>query len=75
VRVLGGGTIVFDQFGQAKYHHRKDIRDTQRQRRRLGYLISNGLSDRGGLGVSDGLPAGQRFALLHQPDSDRKGTS
>lgn len=74
VRVLGGGTIVFDQFGQAKYHHRKDIRDTRRQRRRLDYLIRNGLSDDGSLGVSEGLPAGQRFAILHQPDTDRKET-
>jgi len=74
VRILGGGTIVFDQFGQAKYHHRKDIRDTRRQRRRLEYLIRNGLSDGGSLGVSEGLPAGQRFAILHQPDTDRKET-
>ena len=74
VRILGGGTIVFDQFGQAKYHHRKDIRDTGRQRRRLNYLISNGLGDDGSLGVSDGLPAGQRFAILHQPDPDPKET-
>ena len=74
VRVLGGGTIVFDQFGRAKYHHRKDIRDVRRQRRRLNYLISNGLFDHDSLGVSDGLPAGQRFAILHQPDADRKET-
>jgi hypothetical protein len=45
VRVLGGGTIVFDQFGRAKYHHRKDIRDVRRQQRRLSYLVRNGLSD------------------------------
>jgi hypothetical protein len=74
VRVLGGGTIVFDQFGRAKYHHRKDIRDIRRQRRRLNYLISNGLFDGDSLGVSDGMPAGQRFAILHQPDTDRKET-
>jgi hypothetical protein len=74
VRVLGGGTIIFDQFGQAKYHHRKDIRDVRRQRRRLNYLISNGLFDGDSLGVSDGMPAGQRFAILHQPDTDPKET-
>jgi hypothetical protein len=74
VRVLGGGTIIFDQFGQAKYHHRKDIRDVRRQRRRLNYLVSNGLFDGDSLGVSDGLPAGQRFAILHQPDTDPKET-
>ena len=72
VRVLGGGTIIFDQFGQAKYHHRKDIRDTRRQRRRLNYLINNGMFDGDSLGVSDGMPAGQRFAILHQPDTDRR---
>ena len=74
VRVLGGGTIVFDQFGQAKYHHRKDIRDTRRQRRRLNYLTNNGLFDGDSLGVSDGMPAGERFAILHQPDTDRRET-
>src|SRR5215475_13267055 len=74
VRVLGGGTIIFDQFGQAKYHHRKDIRDIRRQRRRLNYLVRNGLFDGDSLGVSDGLPAGQRFAILHQPDTDPKET-
>jgi hypothetical protein len=74
VRVLGGGTIVFDQFGRAKYHHRKDIRDTRRQRRRLSYLVNNGLFDGDSLGVSDGMPEGQRFAILHQPDTDRRET-
>jgi hypothetical protein len=74
VRVLGGGTIVFDEFGRAKYHHRKDIRDTGRQQRRLSYLVGNGLFDDKALGVSDGMPAGQRFAILHQPDANRKET-
>ena len=74
VRVLGGGTIVFDEFGRAKYHHRKDIRDTGRQHRRLSYLVGNGLFDDKALGVSDGMPAGQRFAILHQPDANRKET-
>jgi hypothetical protein len=74
VRVLGGGTIVFDEFGRAKYHHRKDIRDTRRQQRRLGYLVGNGMPGAGELGVSDGMPAGQRFAVLHQPDANRKET-
>jgi hypothetical protein len=74
VRVLGGGTIVFDQFGRAKYHHRKDIRDTRRQQRRLSYLVRDGLSDDDSLGVSDGMPAGQRFAILHQPDADPRET-
>ena len=74
VRVLGGGTIVFDQFGRAKYHHRKDLRDTARQLRRLNYLLDNGLFDGHSLGVSADVPAGQRFAILHQPDTDRKET-
>jgi len=74
VRVLGGGTIIFDQFGRARYHHRKDIRDTGRQQRRLSYLIRNGLAGGDSLGVSDGMPAGQRFAILHQPDADPRET-
>ena len=74
VRVLGGGTIVFDGFGQAKYHHRKDIRDTGRQQRRLNYLINNGLFDGDSLGMSD-EHAG-RGAIRHsaparcQPEGD-----
>jgi hypothetical protein len=32
------------------------------------------LFDDTALGVSDGMPAGQRFAILHQPDASRKET-
>lgn len=74
VRVFGGGTIVFDQFGRAKYHHRKDLRDTHRQLRRLNYLLDNGLFDGRSLGVSDKMPEGQRFAMLHQPDTNPRET-
>jgi len=35
LRPLGPNLFVFDEFGRAKYHHRKDIRDTGRQHRRL----------------------------------------
>ena len=40
----------------------------------MSYLVGNGLFDDKALGVSDGLPAGQRFAILHQPDANRKET-
>ena len=42
VRVLGGGTIVFDEFGRAKYHHRKDILDTGRQLAEIKAAAGNG---------------------------------
>ena len=38
------------------------------------HLVRNGLSDDDSLGVSDGMPAGQRFAILHQPDADPRET-
>jgi hypothetical protein len=70
IRLWGGGTIIFDQFGGVKYHQTKPLGEWERQSRRLGYLVRNGLFDtRKQLGVSLGTPLGQRFALYHQPDS------
>jgi hypothetical protein len=69
VQILGGGTIIFDQFGAAKYHQKKSLLDSDRQTRRLKYLVENGLIDTTGrFGFSLGTPRGQRFALLHEPD-------
>jgi hypothetical protein len=70
IRLWGGGTLIFDQFGGVKYHQTKPLGDWERQSRRLRYLVRNGLFDsRKGLGASLGTPVGQRFALYHQPDS------
>jgi hypothetical protein len=66
VQLWGGGTLIFDQFGQAKFHHAKPLQDWSRQARRLRYLVANGLFDtRGRVGFSLGTPRGQRFAEFH----------
>lgn len=66
VKIWGGGTIVFDEFGGAKYHAAKPLKDWGRQQRRLEYLVERGLWDtKGRLGFSLGVPSGQQFALYH----------
>jgi hypothetical protein len=67
VELLGGGVLVFDQFGRFRLHQRKPILDLDRQNRRLDYLAKKGIRDpRGGLGTSDGRGDKRRFALLHR---------
>lgn len=69
VQLLGGGTLVFDQFGRAKLHISKPLDDWDRQLRRLAYLECTGRFDqRGRLGFSDGSRRGQAFARLHTPE-------
>lgn len=66
----GGGTLIFDQFGRAKIHQRKDLNDWARQSERLAYLVRKGLFDsHGRLGFSTGTALGTAFADLHAPDS------
>jgi hypothetical protein len=69
--LLGGGTLIFDEFGRLRYHQPKPLLDWDRQSRRLDYLVRHGLRDtRGAIGYSDGTPVGQRFAVMHsQPDA------
>lgn len=69
LQLWGGGVLVFDQFGRAKWHHAKPVTDWERQRRRLEYLVEHSLRDtsgRFGFGVPG--PRGQRFAAMHQSD-------
>jgi hypothetical protein len=74
LQAWGGGTLIFDQFGQAKYHQTKPIGDWDRQYRRLDYLVRNGLADtEGRYGYSLGTPRGQRFTQLHRPEDFRAG--
>jgi len=70
LQLWGGGTLIFDQFGRAKLHQRKDLDDWARQSERLSYLLRKGLfdSDRR-LGFSTGAAAGMAFADLHAPDA------
>jgi hypothetical protein len=73
LQLLGGGTVIFDQFGRAKLHQRKQLDDWTRQSRRLGFLLRKGLFDSSGrLGFSTGTAPGMAFADLHAPD-DRAG--
>ena len=69
IQLWGGGTLIFDQFGRAKYHVAKPLEDADRQVRRAVHLArSVGLDARGRLGFSTATARGQRFAELHQPD-------
>jgi hypothetical protein len=69
LQLLGGGTLVFDQFGRLKLHIHKDLEDWRRQLRRVEYLHRTGRSDRSGrLGFSDGAGRGQAFAELHNTE-------
>jgi hypothetical protein len=71
VRAWGGGTLVFDQFGRAKYHKAKPLLDWKRQSDRLDYLVRNGLGNAAGAyGSSYGISRGQRFAELHDVSED-----
>jgi hypothetical protein len=66
IQLLGGGALVFDEFGRLSWHQRKRLLDWDRQSARLAYLTRNRFFDnRGRLGFSLGTPEGQRFALVH----------
>jgi hypothetical protein len=68
LKLWGGGTVIFDEFGAVKYHQTKRLAAWSRQQRRLEYLIRQGLWDtKGRLGFSYGTPLGQRFAQFHGP--------
>lgn len=69
--MFGGGALIFDQWGRAKWHQTKPLFDWSRQSDRLGYLVRNELRGRrGGYGASLNIPEGQQFALLHEPAVD-----
>lgn len=70
LQLWGGGTLIFDQFGMAKFHQQKPLDDWERQTRRIEYLLRHGYYDTlGRLGFSFGTPKGLRFAEFHEPDS------
>ena len=70
LQLWGGGTLIFDQFGRAKFHQQKPLADWDRQTRRFDYLLRHGFYDsRGRLGFSFGTPAGLRFAEFHELDT------
>src|SRR5688572_13267372 len=55
----GGGTLIFDQYGQVKYHIDHGLRDPRRQQERLDYLWTSGFFD-----ARD--DSRSRFAALHR---------
>jgi hypothetical protein len=70
LQLWGGGTLIFDQFGMAKFHQSKPLANWTRQSSRLDYLASRRYFDsRGRLGFSLGTPQGLRFAAFHEPNS------
>jgi hypothetical protein len=70
IKIYGGGTLVFDEFGGLKYHQEKRLDDWPRQQRRLEFLVRQGMWDtRGRLGFGTGIPLGQRFAVAHSPSA------
>ncbi len=74
LQLLGGGTVIFDEFGRLRYHQPKPLLDWERQSRRLEYLVRNGLRDsRGWVGFSQGTPVGLRFAVMHGEAPDARG--
>lgn len=69
LKIWGGGAVVFDQFGRAKFHQTKPIWDWGRQERRLKYLVAKEMRDQSErFGFSVPARKGQRFALLHKAD-------
>ena len=46
IRILGGGALIFDEFGHLKYHVRNAVLNPDRQSRRLAYLAASGFFDR-----------------------------
>jgi hypothetical protein len=59
VRLWGGGTLIFDEFGRLKFHIGNGVRSVEKQNERLEYLWRHG-GFRGQPGAS-----ARRFALLH----------
>lgn len=73
VKIWGGGTVIFDEFGGLKFHLHKPITDWNRQQRRLEFLVRQGMWDtKGRIGFSTGTSSGQQFADFHrhQPASN-----
>jgi len=56
IRLLGGGALLFDEFGQLKYHVRNAVLNPAKQNRRLQHLYDAGFFER---------QREQGFASLH----------
>jgi hypothetical protein len=58
IRLFGGGSLIFDEFGHLKYHIRNSVLNPARQSERLAYFARSGFFDRG-------VRAERGFAALH----------
>jgi hypothetical protein len=61
VRLLGGGSLIFDEFGRLKYHIRNSLLSPAKQTRRLKHLFESGYFDQV-------VQRGTGFAQLHMKD-------
>ena len=57
IKLYGGGTLIFDDFGRLKYHIHNSVRNIPMQKARLNYLLSSPLRR---------VTPVQRFAELHR---------
>ena len=64
IRIFGGGTLIFDEYGQLKYQIANRIEDATRQTARLKYLWETGFFDQP-------VDAKSRFADLHRARAKR----
>ncbi|MDQ3690498.1 MAG: hypothetical protein M3406_10775 [Chloroflexota bacterium] len=67
LRIFGGGSIIFDQFGRPKFHQTKPLLDWQRQSRRLQHLWDESPGEER-LGFSSLDAKAERFAALHRAE-------
>ena len=58
VRLMGGGTLIFDEYGKLKFHINNSIADRKKQSRRINFLWR--------YGYYDNPSAFRNFARLHR---------
>ncbi|HEU4595937.1 MAG TPA: hypothetical protein VFS10_12410 [Pyrinomonadaceae bacterium] len=67
ITVYGGGALIFDEFGQVKFHIRNRILNPERQTRRLKYLWKYGYFDLPEPGTAGAEARRERrFAEIHR---------
>lgn len=67
VTLYGGGTLIFDEFGQLKYEVHKSIDNTTRQAEKIAYWWESGMyGAKGEMGVPLSASPTDQFALWHR---------
>jgi hypothetical protein len=66
VTVFGGGVLIFNEFGQVKFHIRNRILNPERQTRRLRYLWEYGYFDSLHTAGGDEAYNERRFVEMHR---------